>query len=66
MSKNPAVRVSHFERSLEGFNEEIGRKTGLLIQRYHADYVEPRLARLEAERALWRKALDRIRQWRAR
>lgn len=36
-----AVRVAQLERTLEGFNREIGVKVAESMHRYHTEYVTP-------------------------
>lgn len=54
-----AVRVAAFERSLDAFNDEQGRKVALSIAvalaQYHEQYVAPLLVR-EAEHTQWLEA----------
>lgn len=48
-----AVRVGQLERTLEQFNAEMGYKVAESLRRYHEDFIEPRLVKLEAP--FWRR-----------
>ena len=41
------VRVGALERTMEDFNSEMGQKVMLSFQKYHDEYIEPRLSWLE-------------------
>lgn len=51
------VRAGQLDKTLEQFNAEMGVKVAETLHRYHDQYVEPRLAALEAPfyRRWWAK-----------
>jgi hypothetical protein len=59
-----AVRAGQLDRTLEMFNAEIGQKVAESLHQYHVEFVEPRLAALEAPfyRRWWSK-LKAVIRW---
>jgi hypothetical protein len=62
-SRQP-VRAGDLNRTLTGFNADIGHKVSLLIEAYHTRHIEPRLDWLETPwyKKLWWR-LKEVARW---
>lgn len=58
-----AVRVGNLDRTLDNLMSEVGMRTGLVLEQYHALKVAPLEARIAAlETPVWRRLWNRLRR----